>query len=257
MEVEAFKATGRRMARAARAIVDFALPPQCPVSGARVSENGVLSAAAWAGLHFIDDPMCARCGAPFAVDYGAGAQCPACVASPPKFDNARACVLYDDASHAMVVRFKHSDRTELSIIFASWLARAGAGLIASTTRLAPVPLHPRRMLSRRFNQSALLARALSRKTGAIYDPASLFRRRSTPPQQSLNAAQRRRNMVGAFEVPQRRRAAIEGAHFVLIDDVLTTGATLNACASALKRAGAVRVDALAVARVVKGGVGAL
>lgn len=233
--------------------LDLVLPPTCPVTGERVSAPGLVSAKAWSQLQFIDDPVCARCGAPFASDYGEGAECAACIADPPAFGRARAAIAYDDASHKLIVGFKHSDRTELTRLFGAWLAAAGAPLIGEATILVPAPLHWRRLAARRYNQAALLAAAAAKATGAraIFD--ALKRVRATPPQQSLSADARRRNVAGAFVVKPQRAADIAGAHIVLIDDVLTTGATLSACARALNKAGAASVDALVLARVVRGG----
>lgn len=236
--------------------LDFILPPACPITGERVAAPGLLSPGGWAQLRFIDDPVCARCGAPFAIDYGAGAECAACIAEPPAFDRARAAVLYQEASHKLIVSFKHSDRTELVPLFAAWLARAGAPIIGSGTIIVPTPLHPRRLLSRRYNQAALLAGALAEKTGLPVSHA-LRRTRKTPPQQALSAEARKRNVAGAFVVREKSACDINGAHILLIDDVLTTGATLSACARALKKAGAATVDALVLARVVRGGVEAI
>jgi len=233
--------------------LDLILPPQCPITGEPVAAPGLLSAKAWAKLQFIDDPVCARCGAPFAHDHGEGAECAACIAEPPAFGRARAAVVYDDASHRLIVGFKHSDRTELNPLFGAWLARAGGPLIGKETILVPTPLHWRRLLSRRYNQAGLLAAAAGRATGAMVAYDVLKRLRPTPPQQALSADARRRNVAGAFAVRPERTCDIMGAHIVLIDDVLTTGATLSACARALKKAGAASVDALVLARVVRGG----
>lgn len=241
-----FRETGRRA-------LDLILPPTCPVSGERVAAPGLLSPAAWSKLQFIDDPVCARCGAPFAHDYGEGAECAGCIAAPPAFGRARAAVVYDDASHKLVVGFKHADRTELVALFGTWLARAGAPLIGEETILAPAPLHWRRLLTRRYNQAGLLASTLAKATGARLIPDALKRVRATPPQQSLSADARKRNVAGAFAVRPKRAGDISGAHIVLIDDVLTTGATLSACARALKKSGAASVDALVLARVAKSG----
>lgn len=240
-----------------RSVLDALTPPLCPVSGAPMGAAGLLSASAWAALHFIEEPFCSLCGVPFSAEYGAEVLCPSCIAAPPAFDAARAAVVYNDASHKLIVGFKHSDRTELAPLFAQWLARAGEGLLSRSAILVPVPLHFRRLFSRRYNQSAVLTNALAKRTGARAGLEVLRRVRATPPQKNLSADARRRNVAGAFTINQKPGAHIDGAHIVLIDDVLTTGATLSACARVLKKAGAARVDALVLARVVKGGVGAI
>lgn len=244
----------RAMEKAGKRALDLVLPPTCPVTGERVSAPGLLSPKAWSALQFIDDPVCARCGAPFAHDYGEGAECAACIAAPPAFGRARAAVVYDDISHKLIVGFKYSDRTELTPLFGAWLARAGADLIRPETILAPAPLHWRRRAFRRYNQAGLLAEATGKAVGVRSVFGALARIRPTPPQQTLSADARRRNVAGAFAVRPDRAREIAGAHIVLIDDVLTTGATLSACARALKKAGAASVDALVVARVARDGV---
>ncbi len=233
------------------------MPPLCPVSSEPVAVSGQLSPQVWAALHFIDDPFCARCGVPFSADYGDNIECPSCIAEPLAFDRARAATVYDDASHKLIVGFKHSDRTELAPIFGQWLLRAGRDLITPQSILTPAPLHPRRLLARRYNQSAILAKWVANYSGAPFAPALLTRTRATPPQKNLSASARKRNVAGAFAVSEKAANLITNAHIVLIDDVLTTGATLSACARTLKKAGAARVDALLLARVVKGGVGAI
>lgn len=230
--------------------LDAILPPVCPITDEPVARSGALSARAWEKVRFIDEPICVRCGAPFAVDYGQDAQCAACIADPPAFDRARAAVVYDDASHGLIVGFKHADRTDLAPLLADWLVRAGAGLVTQASVLAPAPLHPRRLFSRRFNQSAILAQRLARATGAVFAPRFFRRLRPTPSQKGLSAEQRRRNLAGAIG-PGPEAAAV--AHVVIVDDVMTTGATLSACARAARKAGAKRVDALVLARAMKDG----
>ncbi len=239
--------------------IDFLMPPTCPVTGERIDDPVGLSAAGWGAIHFIDEPYCDQCGAPFAVDYGQGILCPSCIASPPIFDRARAAIVYDDGSRSLVTGFKHNDRTERAKTFGAWLARAGRGLVVgSSPILTPIPLHWRKRMYRRYNQSALLGARAAARLGARYESDLLVRIRATRQQHSLVSSKARwENVAGAFAVRGSRIGEVADAHIVLIDDVLTTGATLSAASNALKRAGAARVDALVLARVVKGGVGAI
>ncbi len=239
--------------RAVAFALNVILPPICPINEIPVARQGALSPDAWKKIRFIDDPACARCGAPFAHDFGAGAECGSCIAEPPAFDRARAAAVYDEASHALIVAFKHADRTDLAPLFAGWLARAGAGMVTPASILAPVPLHPRRLFSRRYNQSAVLAQRLAGATGARFSPMFFERLRATPSQKGMSADARRRNVAGAIGVRRNAASEANGAEVVIIDDVMTTGATLSACARAAKRAGAVRVEALVLARTMKGG----
>ncbi|MEZ5920775.1 MAG: ComF family protein [Parvularculaceae bacterium] len=236
-----------------RMALDALLPPLCPSTGEPVSEPGAISARAFAALQFIDDPVCASCGAPFAYEVGEGALCGACLADPPAFESARAAIVYDDESHGLVVAFKYSDRTDLAPLFARWMARAGGWLITPQSLLAPVPLHWRRLFARRYNQAATLALALNRIAGGVFAPMLLEKKRPTPPQKALSAEQRKRNVRGVFAVREGERERLRGAHVVLIDDVMTTGATLSSAARTLRRAGAARVDAIVLARTGKSG----
>ena len=154
----------------------------------------------------------------------------------------------------MVLRFKHGERTDFVPAFAAWLQRAGASLLAEADLLAPVPLHRWRLLARRYNQAALLARALGRRCGMPVLPDALVRTRATASQGAMVSARaRRRNVLAAFAVRPGARAAIEGRRIVLVDDVMTTGATLDSAARALLRGGAAEVRALVLARVVRPG----
>ncbi len=242
---------------AIRQVLNALMPPICPVSNEEISTSGAVGPAGWSALHFVETPYCQRCGIPFAAEYGSEVECAPCIAGPPDFDTARAAVVYDEASHNLIVGFKHSDRTELAPMFGQWMTRAGRDLIKSTSILAPVPLHRRRLASRRYNQSLLLASEIARNTNARLAVGDLTRTRATPSQKDLSADARRRNLAGAFRVRPGALKTIKDAHVILIDDVLTTGATLSSAARTLKRAGAKQVDALVLARVVKGGIGAI
>jgi ComF family protein len=236
---------GPRVRALVRGTLDLVFPPQAIDGGSALA--GGLSAAAWSRIQFLDGPVCDGCGTPF--EYDIGSRCAACLAKPRAFDAARAACLYDETSREPILKLKHADRLDLAPLFARWLSRAAAALIEEADAIAPVPLHPSRLLSRRYNQSAEIARPLSRLTGVPYLPDALVRRRATDSQGGKSGAGRKRNVAGAFEVPARRAAQVAGKRILLIDDVMTTGATAEGCARALKAAGALRVDVAVVARV--------
>ena len=237
--------------------LDWVLPSRCAATGgAALSPHG-LSPEGWSALQFIDAPFCRRCARPFDWDYGDNAECPECIAEPPAFDEARAAVVYDATSHDLIVGFKHGDRTERAPLFARWLVRAGASLLTPDAILIPTPLHRDRLRYRRFNQSVEIARSLARLTGCAMVPDALVRVRATVSQQGLTADQRRRNLSGAIALSPGAADKLARRPVVLIDDVLTTGATLSACARAARRAGPSRLSALVVARVVKEGENAI
>lgn len=239
------------MARAGALLIDTLLPPRCLVCGTVVARQGGLCAGCWRGLTFIALPYCACCGLPFAYRVEGAALCAACMADPPPFGRARSVLVYDDGSRPLVLTFKHADRTHAARPFGAWLARAGADILRDADLLAPVPLHRWRLLMRRYNQSALLAQAVGRETGVPVIPDLLLRRRRTRTQGGLDGAGRRRNVAGAFAVRTGARSALVGRRVVLVDDVLTTGATVAECARALLAGGAAGVDVLTIARVVK------
>ncbi len=248
--------------RPLRRALDLVLPPRCLGCGLLVEDQGALCSTCWSAMTFLADPLCRSCGLPFAYDpadsptSGSGGDsfvqdlaCGACLAQPPPFERARAVMRYDDGSRPLLLGFKHGDRTEAAPTFAGWLARAGRELLAEAEIVAPVPLHWRRLFARRYNQSALLASALARHCGARDIPDLLQRRRATPSQGRLNRAERHRNVAGAFAVHPRRATELEGRRLLLVDDVMTTGATVSACSRAALKAGAAAVDVLVLARV--------
>lgn len=237
----------------ARRLLDAILPPHCLKCRVPVGEPGSLCADCWNAVTFIAEPVCAACGLPFEVPAGRDALCGGCLRRRPVFERARAALAYDDASRDMILAFKHADRTEAAPAFARWMARAGRDLTARADMVAPVPLHWRRFWRRRYNQSALLARALGGQAGIAVVPDLLVRARSTPSQGGLGRAARARNVRGAFRLNGRMAARVRGARVLLVDDVYTTGATVEACARVLLRAGAAAVDVLTLARVVRPG----
>lgn len=222
-------------------------PPSALDGGDRPLTTG-LGPEAWGRVRFIEAPVCDACGAPFDYDRGAGVRCVSCDLRPPAFDRARAACVYGEASRDLILQYKHADRTELSVLFTRWIGRAAADLLADADAIAPVPLHRFRLLGRRYNQAAEIARPLARGHGLPYLPDALVRRR-TGTQAGKSRSGRRRAVANAFEVPQSRRGQVEGRRILLIDDVFTTGATADRCARALKAAGARAVDVAVIARV--------
>ena len=243
---------GRRVGRAALNVaLNSVLPPRCPSCGIVVDEQGTLCADCWKGLTLLAEPCCDRCGYPFPYIVPAGTLCAPCTRRSPAYDRARAVFRYDDASRHLILRFKHADETYAAPFYGRWLSRAGADLLAGTDLIAPVPLHRWRLLSRRYNQAALLARAVARHADRPLAVDLLRRIRHTPSQGRLSATARRRNIRGAIALRPRWREAAAGRRIVLVDDVLTTGATVEECAKVLRRAGAARVDVLTLARVIR------
>ncbi len=234
-----------------RGVLDLALPPRCPSSGVVVARPGGLAPAAWDAIRFLGGPCCHSCGLPFDAPLPEETRCAACDARPPQYDRVRAALAYDEASRSLLLHFKHGDRTDLAPVFARWMARAGAEILDQADRLIPVPLHRARLWRRRYNQAALLARELSVVSGVGTDPTLLRRARATPSQGRLSPLARQRNVRGAFQASASLKGSVKGRHLVLIDDVFTTGATLDECARVLKRAGAAQVDALCLARVLR------
>lgn len=245
---------GRAAGRVVRPLLDILLPHRCLACGVLVDAPGVLCPACWAEVAFIGPPCCEACGLPFEYDEGDGMLCGECTARPPPFRRARAAVLYGPASRRLILDFKHGDRTEAAPAFAGWMVRAAADLIATAEVIVPVPLHWTRLFARRFNQAALLAYAIGRQSGLPVAPDVLVRRRRTPSQGHLGRSARRRNVAGAFIVPPGRAARVVDRRVLLVDDVMTTGATLAACTRALLRAGAQSVDVATLARVVAPGL---
>jgi ComF family protein len=233
-------ATGRTL--------NIALPPLCPACRQLVGQNG-LCASCWSKLSFIAPPYCERLGIPFAYDPGPGVLSMQALADPPSYQRARAAVRYDEIARTLVHALKYGDRLELAPLMGRWIARAGHELLGHADALVPVPLHWRRLWLRRFNQSMLLAKSVSHASGIPLAETALKRVKATAQQVGLSKAERAQNVQGAFRVLPDGKAVVAGRRLILVDDVLTSGATVDACARALLRAGAANVDVLVFARV--------
>jgi ComF family protein len=233
---------------ALRAALDLALPPLCAACREPVEGRG-LCPTCWSKLSFITRPYCERLGVPFVYDPGPGILSMEAIANPPAYHRARAAVRFDEISRALVHALKYADRLDLAPMMGRFTAQAGRELLAEADALVPVPLHWRRLWARRFNQSAMLAAAISRETGLPVAAGALKRVKPTVQQFGLSRTERAANVQGAFRVPPDGKAAVTRRRLILIDDVLTTGATVDGCARALLRAGAANVDVLVFARV--------
>ena len=235
--------------RFASVIANRLLPAQCGMCRSRVMDYHTLCANCWSKLEFIAPPRCERSGVPLPFDTGSGAVAPAALADPPVWDRARAVALFDEHSSQLVHALKYRDRQDVAIMMARLMANAGSDILKGCDWVVPVPLYRWRLWSRRFNQAALLAHKIAGHTQASYQPGVLARPTQTRSQVGLDHAARWRNVKNAFAIDPANAADLAGRRIVLIDDVITTGATAGACAIALKKAGAGRVDVLAFALV--------
>jgi ComF family protein len=231
--------------------VDVITPPLCLSCRSPVTRGAALCLQCWQNLHFIEEPVCDAMGAPFAYDEGDGALSPAAIAEPPTWNKGRAAVAFDEASKHLVHALKYRDTPEAGHAMARMMVGAGRNVLIEADILVPVPLHKRRLWQRRFNQAALLAFEISRLAGKPCKTDMLVREMPTRQQVGLSANDRRKNVGRAFAVPPEQQAFVHGKTIVLIDDVRTTGATANACAVALKSAGAAKVHLLTFALVLE------
>jgi ComF family protein len=253
-ELTATAAVGlrRRLARLGSAVLDLLLPPRCLACGEMVEAQGRLCAECWAGIGFVLGRQCRTCGVPMPNVSAEAPVCGHCLDEPPVFERARSALRYDGVARRLVLRFKHGDRIDGTPTYAAWMVRAGAELIAAADLVVPVPLHRWRLVQRSYNQSALLAQAIGRRSGKPVLVDGLVKRRATRSQQTLGAAARRLNVrADDFALHRHARLLVPDRRVLLVDDVLTTGSTANACARCLLAGGAAAIDVLTLARVVR------
>ena len=236
------------MRKISRKLVDFLLPPTCPICYQKMENDG-LCPKCFSELEFIGTQKCSICGRPLDAIVPGMAVCAKCLKSPPYFRQAEAVLKYNAVSKKLILAFKHSDHIELNELFAKWISQNSSEIIKRNDVLIPVPLHRRRLIKRKYNQSALLAQKLAKKYGKIYDPLTLIRTKSTRSQGHLSPKKREKNVLGAFQV--KRSQMVQGKSVLLIDDVFTTGATVNECSKILIKSGAKSVDVLTLIKVVR------
>ncbi len=238
-----------------RPLLDFVLPERCPACGVITPAGGQFCGDCWQSLHFLTPPWCASCALPLTFVESEGQKCAACIAKAPKHDGIRAAVAYSDISSKVAVRLKHGRKIALAKLIADQLARH-MDEDASNAILVPVPLHRSRLWSRGYNQSALIAHALSKNHGIRHIPDLLIRTRKTPMLRGLSGKERAKTVSGVFAVHEKWRATVADAQIILVDDVYTSGATASACVKTLKKAGAKSVMIYCWARVLPGDIGA-
>lgn len=234
---------------AGRTVADVIVPPVCLGCHTALAAHDTLCPDCWRGIDFIRPPLCDRLGLPMPFDAGEQMISAAAAANPPVYDRARAVARYDGTMRDLVLSLKFHDQHQARRLFGRWLVDAGRDILADAEVIVPVPLSRLRLIWRRFNQSAILAQEVGRLTGVPFRPLTLVRTRRTRPQPGLSRSEREANVRGAFDVPAAQKADITGRAVLLVDDVVTTGATIAACAKALKSAGARRVDVLVLALV--------
>lgn len=233
--------------------LNFILPPRCLMCFERCQNQGSLCSTCWGKLNFITAPFCQRCGIPFEFQVEGALVCASCLDHPPIFDQARSVAQYNEASKQILMGFKHGDMLHYSHILAQWMSASGQALLARTDLIIPVPLHPWRLMVRQYNQAAVLGNYISKLTGVNKCNNLLVRTRHTASQGHKSVKDRGKNVKSAFKLNPNYKGNIKGQSVLIIDDVLTTGATVNECAATLKQAGAGQVNVLTFARVMKPG----
>lgn len=241
------QAVAHYLIKGGRELCNLFFPPQCMACYKPIATHGALCAPCWNQVEYITAPQCAVCGTPFDYKVEGRHVCGKCIQSPPPYTMARTVCRYNATSSKLVTGLKYADKTYLAPYLGKWLVQAGREFLAEADIIAPVPLHRYRLFTRRYNQSAMLAREVAKASSNLRLMLPLLtRQRNTPPQAGLSQKQRHTNVKGAFEVNPRYKEYIRNKHIVLVDDVMTTGATVSACAAILLKHGARRVDVLAL-----------
>ena len=233
------------------ALIDIIVPPKCLSCRVPVTQGSSLCIACWQNLQFLEHPVCDVMGTPFAYDQGEGALSAVALADPPPWDKARAAIVFDQNSKHLIHTLKYKDHHEAALMMVRMMARVGRELLAEADFIVPVPLHSTRLWKRRFNQAALLAKPLAKLAVKKYTPDLLVRKIATRQQVGLDQKARQKNVKKAFQVPESKLIELKGRNILLVDDVRTTGATVAACAEALKKAGAAQVNVLSFALVLE------
>ena len=237
------------LGNAFRHLLDFLIPPLCPICKKRVLTPHGLCSECFSKIHFIERPYCHKCGRPFEFDIPEETHCANCCQKDPTFEKARSAFVYDSFSNKLILPFKHGDRLELTPLLTNLLYRAGLDIFDEIDAVVAVPLHRYRFMKRKYNQAEVLAKSLSKKIDKPYLPSVIIRKRATKSQGHMKTAARKKNVAGAFKV--KNHVLIKNKNILIIDDVFTTGATLNECTKVLRRNGAQHIFILTLARVVK------
>jgi len=234
-----------------RGVADTLFPPGCMVCSASVADAQTLCAPCWGEAYLIGGVSCDVCGVPLGISLPSGEtiRCEDCLTDRFAWDRGRAAALYAGSARTLVLALKHGDKPDIAMAMGRWMSRAAADLIADSDVVVPIPLHWRRFLTRRYNQSAELSRVMARESGKPHGPDLLRRMKPTEMQRSRSALSRARNVEGVFAVPPHMTDVVRGKRVLLVDDVMTTGATLNAASKALRKAGAAQISAVVFARV--------
>jgi ComF family protein len=231
--------------------LDLVLPERCPSCGVITPSGGHFCAECWQQLRFLTPPWCASCAAPINFAMDDEQQCASCLSSQPIHDGIRAAVAYSDISRQVVLRMKYGGKIGLAKLIAKHLERY-LPTDGAVYHVVPVPLHWTRLWARGFNQSALIAKSIAGRTGHIFCPDMLLRQKRTPLLRGLSGKERRKTVSTAFALNPKAKEQVKGARILLIDDVLTSGATSQACVKALKKSGAEWVQIFCWARVLHG-----